>query len=446
MNSRHTEEFALNGEDFADGESSAGHGSTRDEPARPDGRRRRSPGWRHRPGFWAGLAVVLVVVGAAVSPQGEPLEPRPPEVAWSASAEPGRAPGVWVLGERPVVAAADGLTAFDPTTGEPTWSLPLDDPACTATDQALTCVHGEGENASIATIDPAGEATELTFPGADIAAPAGEDLIVGGGGLDGEPWLGRYTVTGSTPPAEVWRYQPEYPIDRAERWTGATVSQGVATVFTNDATSSGGPALDLAAEVETGESRPAVVLLLGGFAVSNVGRTSAEWQQQAPPLAGPGPEVPGHPDLVFTVDGARDGRGGEVVLSYTGLPLLALGTDLIYSGTPPGTRAELTARDEIAVQLERVDVLTGESLWRLEHPSYLTCPCALSSDTLALVAATSDPGQSFTTIPQAVLGIDPATGRHHWTLPISTAPDGIAADPEQVHLLTDGTLTAYADR
>ncbi len=385
---------------------------------------------------------MLVVVGAAVSPQGEPLEPRPPDTAWTASADPGRAPGVWVLGVRPVIAAADGLTAFDPDTGEPAWSVDLDDPACTATTDALTCVHGEGEDASIATIDPGGEATEQPFPGADIAVSVGGDLIVGGG-LGGNPWLGRYT-TGEDPPAEVWRYQPEYPIDRSERWTGATVSQGVATVFSNDATSSGGPALDLAAEVETGESRPAVVQRLGGFAVSNVGRTSAEWQQQAPPLAGPGPEVPGHPDLVFTVDGARDRPSGELILSYTGLPLLALGDDLIYAGTPPGMRAELTGPDEIAVQLERVDVRSGESLWRLERHSYLTCPCATSGDTLALVAAAFEPGESFTAIPQALLGIDSDTGQHRWSLPLHTVPDGVAAGSRQVYVLTDGTLTAYA--
>ena len=444
MGSRHTEEFALDGEDFQDGESSAGHGPSGQGPAGPEGRRRRSPGWRHRPGLWAGLAVVLVVAGAAVSPQGEPLEPRPPETAWSASAEPGRAPGVWVLGDRPVVATADGLTAFDPATGEPAWTVDMADPACTATDQALTCVHGDGETASIATVTPDGEASELPFPGADVATMADGDLIVGGG-HDGNPWLGRYT-TGADPPTEVWRYQPEYPIDRAERWTGATVSQGIATVFTHTTTTSGGPALDLAAAVETGEGRPAVVQRLGGIAVSNVGRTSAEWHQQAPPIAGPGPEVPGHPNIVFTMSGARSRPGGEILLSYTGLPLLALGDDLIYSGTPPGRPAALTAPGQVAVRLERVDVLSGESLWQLDRNSYLTCPCAASPDTLALVAATFEPDESFTTIPQAVLGLDLDTGRHHWSLPLSTAPDGIAVGSEQVYLLTGGSLTAYGDR
>ena len=445
MKARHTEEFALDGVGPADSAGSVGHGSSGSGPSGPERPRRNSRGCWRSPGPWVAAAVVLVVVGAAVSPQGEPLEPRPPDPAWSAPADPGRAPGVWVLADQPVVTTAEGVTAYDPSTGDPAWTLDLDDPACTATEAALTCVHGEGENAAIATIDPTGEATELPFPDADIAVTADEDLIIGGG-LTSNPWLGRYTTTGEGPPTEVWRYQPEYPIDRAERWTGATVSQGIATIFTQHTTASGGPALDLAAEVASGESRPAVVQRLGGFAVSNVGRTSAEWQQQAPPLAGTEPEIPGHPDLVFTMTGARDPSGGELVLSYTGLPLLTLGDDLVYSATSPGTRVELTGPDEISVRLERVDVLTGQSQWQFDRDNYLTCPCATHVDTLALVAASFEPDDTFTAVPQSVLGIDPDTGRHHWTLPISTTPDGIAAGPDQIYVLTAGTLTAYTDR
>lgn len=434
--SGYTEEFTL--------DESAAPGAT--ALPRATGGRRSMRAWRRYPGPWVALAALLVIVGTAASPLGERPEPRPPQTAWSNSAfTPGRAPGVWLLQDRPVVAAADGLTALDPVTGEPVWTLALDDPACTAADHQLTCVHGEGESAGIVTVGADGAATERPFPGADVAATIGTDLVVGGG-LDVYPWIGRFTLTDENVPEQMWRYQPLYPLDRAERWTGVTISQGTATVFTTAATSSGAPALDLAAELETGEGRSAVVQRLGGIAVSNVGRTSAEWHQQAPPMAGAAPEVPGHPDIVFTMSGARDRGTGEVVLAYTGLPLLALGDDLIYSGTPPGRPAALTAPDQIAVRLERVDVLTGESRWQLERNSYLACPCAVSGETLALVAATFAPGDAFTAVPHAVLGVDPETGRHHWSLPISTAPDGIAAGPGHVYLFTGGTLTAYSDR
>src|SRR5699024_10149838 len=113
------------------------------------------------------------------------------------------------------------------------------------------------------TIDADGDTIEQPFPGADVAVSAGDDVIVAGSGPDGELWLGRYTVTGSAPPAEVWRYQPEVPGEPGVRLSGATVSQGVATAFAEpDAQrddDSRPAAIRLAADLETGEPRPAVV-------------------------------------------------------------------------------------------------------------------------------------------------------------------------------------------
>ena len=443
------EEFTLDGAGTPGEESSAGHSVRGHGPPGPDRRRRSTRGWWRSPGPWVAAAVVLVVVGAAVSPQGEPLEPRPPDTAWAAPAEPGRAPGVWVLGDQPVVTTADGVTAFDPSTGDSAWTVPLADPACTATDQALTCVHGEGENAAIATINPTGEATELPFPDADIATQVGEDLIIGGG-LTSNPWLGRYT-TGEGPPTEVWRYQPEYPVDGPERWTDATLSQGIATISADSGETvvDGSGQFDsraaLAADLETGEPRPAVVRTTRASGVSYTVGVEDEWNHVVLPLPGPEPTVPGYPDAVFTGRGAFDEYRGDRILEYLGSPLLAVDGTIIIAELDTDLLGTLEPGEEVELvtQTERVDVRTGEAQWQLNRDQLMSCPCAAGPDTMVLTGSEITDVDRFTVGPVALLGIHPDTGRHEWTLPISTAPDAVAAGADQVYVLTAGTLTAY---
>lgn len=442
-----TEEFAL-GEPQSPGTATAGGPEA--GPAGPS-RRRSSPGWRHSPGLWVTLAVLLVVVGAAVSPQGEPLEPRPPEEAWTASGDlPGRAPDVWVLSDRPVVAAADGLTAFDPSTGEVAWTAPIDDPACTVTDQVLTCVHGEGESAGIATIAPDGTVTEQPFPGADVAVSAGDDLIVAGGTASNHPWLGRFTGTGSAESEAVWRYEPEHTDAFDQRWDSAIVSQGIVTVSASAGASDRArhAGSGLAADLETGVPRPAVVRSQGGTGVSYTAETAEQWNQVVQPLPGPEAAVPGYPDAVFTGRGAFDTYGGDRILDYQDEPLLAVEGGVIIVGLDPDLRATLEPGEEVelATRTERLDVRSGETRWQLDRDQLVGCPCASSGDSIILTASVIRDADLYTAGPVALLGIDPGTGRHHWALPISTAPDAIAAGSDHGYVLTGSTLAAYFDR
>ena len=399
------------------------------------------------------MAVVLVVTGAAVSPQGDPLEPRPPDTVWTATAEPGRAPGLWVLGERAVVTTANAVIAFDPTTGDPAWTLDLDDPACTATAETLTCVHGEGEDASIATIDPEGAATELPFPGADVAGSAGADVIVAGGTAGEDPWFGRFTTTSGSPDP-VWQYSDAYVSGAGIRWNGATVSQGIATVSSaggETGVDGAGPVdagASLAADLETGEPRPAVVSTSGTTMVSTYGDIADQWDQIVQPMAGPEPAVPGHPEVVFTNRGAFDAYGGSRILEYLGSPLTAVGDDVVVAGPHPDatTFPEEGVDVDVAIRIESLDVPTGETRWQLDRDQLVGCPCAVSHETLVMSESTYTDVENFIISPVALLGVDLDSGRHEWSLPISTVPDAIAAGGDRAYVLTGSTLTAYEDR
>lgn len=395
------------------------------------------------------------MAGAAVSPQGEPFEPRPPSTAWSAATDPpGRAPGLWVLADRPVVAAADGLTAFDPSTGDVAWTVPLEDPACTVTDQVLTCVHGEGESASIATIDAAGDVTEQPFPDADVAVSAGDDLIVAGGTAGESPWFGRFTISGASAPESVWQYSDEFFSGPRTRWHDATISQGIVTI----ASEAGEAVVDsegqfdartgLAADLETGEPRPAVIRTARGSGVSFVSDVGDEWGRVVLPVPGPEPAVPGYPDAVFTGRGTFDQHGGDRILEYVGEPVGAFDDDVVIVGPHPDhpTTLEPGEEVELATRTERLDVRTGEAQWQLDRDQLVGCPCASSSDTMVLTGSVITDVDRFTVSPATLLGIDPGTGRHHWSLPISTPPDAIAAGSEHIYVLTGSTLTAYDDR
>ena len=54
--------------------------------------------------------------------------------------------------------------------------------------------------------------------------------------------------------------------------------------------------------------------------------------------------------------------------------------------------------------------------------------------------------ENFIISPVALLGVDLDSGRHEWSLPISTVPDAIAAGGDRAYVLTGSTLTAYEDR
>src|SRR5699024_1178951 len=267
----------------------------RDGSSGPDSRRRSSPGWRTSPWPVVILAVLLVVAGAAISPQGGPQHARPPATLWTAQVDPGRSPGLWMLGGHLVVAEADGLQAVDPSTGEQGWQLPLDDPACTAAESSLTCAAGRGEDAVVVDVDTSGGTTEHGFPDADVAARTGTDLFVAGG-TEEQPWLVRIPDGADEP---TWRHQPELP-GTATRFTGITINQGIVTVRTAPEPREDRLTLPLAfaADAASGDTRPAVVRAMG-VTISH-GPGDEQDTPEVLPLPGADLVVDGYPQAGFT--------------------------------------------------------------------------------------------------------------------------------------------------
>ncbi|UFU02538.1 hypothetical protein LQF12_13725 [Ruania suaedae] len=407
-------------------------GSARAAGAAP--RRRRSSPWP-----WVAAALALAVSGVAISPGGERPDPRPPQTAWTHPSTPGRAPGAWTLEGAPVVASSTGVAAFEPTTGAELWSVPLDDPACTAAAEQLTCVHGQGEGAMMATISASGTLHEEPLPGADIAMAYDGDLLVGG--LEPErPWLGRFTA--EQPRREIWRVRAERPSD-AMRWQGMTLSQGVATVHSGrDA--DGWARFGMAAEVETGEMTTAIVLAPGGSSGFGAGPPLGADPDMLLPLAGPGLDVPGRPEAVVNRRGVFTEADGDPLLEVNGFSLAAYGDDIVAFTADPGAPPE-----HREVRIERLDVRTGESLWAIPLDLVATCPCARSADTLVLtdLVEREDPPEFTSPVRvRALLGVDPEAGLLRWRLPVTGPPDAFTADVGRLYVLAEGTLTAYATR
>ena len=409
----------------------------RDGSSGPDSRRRSSPGWRTSPWPVVTLAVLLVIGGAAISPQGGPRHARPPATLWTAQVDTGRSPGLWMLGEHPVVAAAGGLQAVDPSTGEQMWHVPLDDPACTPDGETLVCVADEGQDAAVVIVDASGGTTAHEFPDADVAARNGADLFVAGSTED-RAWLARVPAGGGAP---VWHHQPELP-GTGSRFTGITISQGIVTVRTAPEPRENRPTLPFAfaADADSGDTRPAVVRAMGMTIFHGPG----DEQDDAPevlPLPGADLVVDGYPQAGFTANGLVDLPTHTLLHEHHALALYSLGEDVLAAGSE-------SWQDETATPdfwLHRVHALTGQQRWRLSVENRPSCPCTRTEDNVVLSASFSDREQ-FTPTAVALLGVDLRTGQLRWRQPIDTPPEGLAAAEGQVYLLTGGTLTAYADR
>ncbi|HLS64464.1 MAG TPA: PQQ-binding-like beta-propeller repeat protein [Ruania sp.] len=440
MSKEPVHEFTLGASSPADATRSNGPAGpeSRDGSSSPDRRRRSSPGWRTSPWPVVILAVLLVVAGAAVSPQGGPQHARPPAALWTAQVDTGRSPGLWVLGGHAVVAEADSLRAVDPSTGEQMWQLPLDDPACAAAESSLTCVAGQGEDAVVVDVDASGGTTEHEFPDADVAARIGTDLLVAGGTTEEQPWLVRIPGGADEP---TWRHQPELP-GTGTRFTGITISQGVVTVRTAPEPREDRPTLPLAfaADAASGDTRPAVVRVMGVTIFHGPG----DEQDDAPevlPLPGEDLVVDGYPQAGFTANGLVDLPTQTLLHEHRALALYSLGEDVLAAGSEPW-QGETPTPD---VWLQRVHALTGQQRWRLSVENRPSCPCTRTEDNVVLFASSFDREQ-FTPVPAALLGVDLRTGQLRWRQPIDAPPDALAAADDQVFLLTGGTLTAYADR
>ncbi|SED54999.1 hypothetical protein SAMN04488554_0130 [Ruania alba] len=363
-------------------------------------------------------------------------------MVWNADVQPGRAPDVWAMGGQVVISEVDGVTAFD-AAGARSWTVPLDDPACTESGGELTCVYGEGAEAAIATLTTEGEiSADRPFPGADVAHAIDDDLIVGGtASPDGLLWLGRYPADDRDGP--LWQVDLEYPVDTG-RWQGMTLSQGVATAFSGT-DPHGWVSTAIAADAETGVQRHAVVRTAGGTSGFGGGdEVDERFQPMILPMTGPELTVPGYPDAVIAGSEIYTAAGGEPLLEMHGQPLATLGEDLIATIVDPNRWTP----ERPITRVERIEVRTGDPQWALPRESHVGCPCIVHEGLFVAIDTRldrdADPPSS-PLVPQALLGIDLDTGAHRWTLPIAAVPDGLAAGSDQVYVLSDGTLTAYTD-
>ncbi len=382
------------------------------------------------------LAVLLVVAGAAVSPQGGPRHARPPDTLWSAPVDAGRAPGLWVLGGYLVLAEADGLRALDPDAGEQVWQTPLDDPACTPDGDTLVCVAGTGQDAAVVTVDASGTTTEEPFPHAAVAARIGTDLVVAGGTTEQQPWLVRIPAAGGEP---VWRLEPELPFGAGVRFTGITVDQGVVTVRTVPGEADGEVELAFAADAVSGVPRTAVVNYMGVTTFSSPDDDPTE--RPLLPLGGEELEVAGHPHAAFSLAGLVDLETGSVLREGDALPLYSLGADVLGIGMDPwdgqGPLPDFW--------LQRAHALSGQQRWRLPTEQRFGCPCTRTEHNVVLTGTMID-RELFRLLPGDLAGVDVRTGQLRWSQPLDSVPHGLAATGDQVFLLAAGTLTAYADR
>lgn len=348
---------------------------------------------------------------------------------------------MWLLGGRPVVAGADGVRALDPSSGETLWQVPLADPMCTAADAALACVHGQGEEAMIATIDASGTASERRFPGAEVAAQVGADLVVAGRDQSGHQWLTRAPATAGGPAR--WRFRPSLPSARLPFVT-MRVSQGAVTVNTAAVPPDGPDAIPLAyaVDVDTGEERAAVLRSMGKLVA--VHRNDVDQDDlEVLPLPGADLDVPGHPEAVASPGGVFDRVTGEAIWERAGVPLVSLGEDLVMAGTPLPTDLDGPVPPS---WLTRVGALAGRPRWRVETENRLSCPCARTGSNVVLTESALPTDRTFALDPVGLRGVDVRTGQLRWSLPMDVFPTALAAGSDQVYVLADGMLTAYADR
>ncbi|QOR70104.1 hypothetical protein IM660_15950 [Ruania alkalisoli] len=428
MGRRDEDEFTLGGE-------------VSGSPPRNDPRRRRARSSVGSPWLWGTTAVALIAAGIATSPGGERPEPRPPATAWTVQITEGRAPQVWAIENQALVTTVTGVTAFDAATGDEVWSVPLADPACTEADGELTCVHGEGEDATIATITAAGEVTEQAFPFAAVAVSVGDALLVAGGTPSGEPWVERYDA-GET--ERTWRAGYDHPVGE-DRWARAILSQGVATFYT--------PMTDpetfvpmMAVDASTGELRPVVIPTPRGYLVGMNADVERNLDQLVP-AAGPGLDLPDHPDAVLTTEGVLTSPEGDTVYASGGSTVVAvLRTDLLeWAFIPPEEPWEpSTLPEELPGVVRRVDITTGETSWSTPTESLVGCPCTINNTTAVLVSSNWSQGEGQFGV-ESIHGFDLDTGNAEWSIPLAVAPEAIASDDRHIYVLSDGTVTAYAD-
>ncbi|UFU05866.1 hypothetical protein [Ruania halotolerans] len=429
MGNARVEEFTIGGVQPADSEPPT------------DPRRRPSRHAGRSPWLWVAAAVALIASGVVVSPGGQR---PPPATAWTAEVPEGRAPEAWVLGDRIIATSAVDVVAFDAATGEALWAVPLDDPACTEAGGEFTCVHGEGEDAAIATITADGQRTDRALPFANVALTVGDALLVAGATPSGAPWVDRY---GAGEQERTWRTALEFPLDD-ERWGRGILSQGVATFFTpmGDPLSFGAI---LAVDAETGDQRPVVLPTPRGNLVGmNAG--VEDDHHRLLPTAGPGLDLAEHPDAIITTTGVLAGPDGELLYDSTGDAILAsLGPDILEWVIEPMDPSwePSSLPEEFPGSLRRVDVSTSDVAWRTPTESILGCPCTVGESTAAFLTSTwSGDDGGFEPVAEAILGFDLDTGRRKWSIPLSAIPDALTAGTDHVYILSGGTLTAFADR
>ncbi|QOR70110.1 hypothetical protein IM660_15980 [Ruania alkalisoli] len=416
MGRRDAEEFALSSSNVADTAEAAGG---------PRGRGRVRVA--SSPWLWVLLAVVLLVAGAITSPRL--LSPEP-EAAWQVELDPGSAPRVWVLPRVVLATTATGLVAFD-ADGQRLWGLDLDDPTCTTAQEELICVHGEAGEATVSVVAADGAWSDLSMPGADVAArtPTG-DLVVAGSNA-ATSWLGRYSPDGE----EQWVQEQAGGVS----WADLTVQQDVVTAMA-------GPSPDLSGLIWTAyvaDGAPASMSFAQIGSVTTTAVDDPRFESDTHrPLWLASRDLTEHPDAAITVDlqnstgiARFEDPGGAVISWASEVPLAALGTTVYTS-----------SNDLHDAALSAVEAPDGRHRWSVTLPGSVqpVCPCAATEGTFTVAGVdggVARPGSGEVEL----LFLDQREGRVRARLPIGSGPWSLASDGHATYLFADGVLSAFLD-
>ncbi len=388
---------------------------------------RRRPQTLSGPWPWAMVAVVLLVTAVMISPRV--LSPEP-EAAWQVELNPGSAPRVWVLPRFVLATTATGLVAFD-ADGQRLWRLDLDDPTCTSAHEELICVHGEAGEATVSSIAADGAWSDLSMPGADVAArtPTG-DLVVAGSNA-ATSWLGRYSPDGE----EQWVKEQ----DGGVSWADLTIQQNVVTAMA-------GPWPDLSGLIWTAyvaDGSPASMSFaqIGSATTTAVDDPRFDSDTHRP-LWLASRDLTEHPDAAITVDlqnstgiARFEDPGGAVISWASEVPLAALGTTVYTS-----------SNDLHDAALSAVEVPDGRHRWSVTLPGsvHAICPCAATEGTFT-VAGVAGPLAGSEPDDVELFFLDQRDGRVRARLPIGPGPWSLASDAHATYLFTDGVLSAFPD-
>ncbi|SED55029.1 PQQ-binding-like beta-propeller repeat protein [Ruania alba] len=396
-------------------------------------RRRGMRRWLRSPGPWVTVAVMLVMAGVVSSPRGETA----PATAWTIDLETGSTPGVWAVDGVVMATTADALVALDPADGTEEWALPMRDPTCTEDRLALICVHGQGPEATVTTVEADGSAQSMTIPGAQVAAATDTGLVLGGQSDDGR-WLRRVEAEGDP----LWEHTSEG--FGTNRWQAVAARDGIVVADASASRSASARSWSLTSvNLETGDPATMAFPSPGGMLlvmdVDDLDVANAAGPQTPVWLSLERFGLPEYPGAVVTLGAVLDGVGGSTIMQFEGRPVAAVGSTVYTADDSSSNENELRAYDAIS----------GAVQWSQSLPSAraAVCPCAASDSSLLLVTGEPQGGMTadLSTEALALAWYDRESGQSHGHVDVSPELRAMTADESTFFVLVGSTVTAYPD-